>query len=366
MDYYDLLGVSRGATNEQIKKAYRQQALKYHPDRNPDDKEAEEKFKEISNAYQVLTDSEKRQIYDRYGEEGLSGQGFSGFNSVNDIFSSFGDIFGGIFGDMGGFGRARQTRGADMEMDLVLTFLEAAEGCKKEVSVARNARCDSCGGSGAAAGSSPQRCATCGGKGQVVQSQGFFMISTTCPACRGEGQRITDPCTECNGAGVVENEESLNITVPAGVDDGQTLRLSGQGDLSPGARIPGNLYVHLHMEAHERLVRDGPHILVEVPLSFPTAALGGKISVPVLNGEKEIEVNPGTQAGEVKVLRGAGVPMLDSRGRGDQVIRFHVETPTDLSSKSKELLRELADEMGEELSERRGLFSRFQRTKRKS
>ena len=366
MDYYDLLGVQRNATNEQIKKAYRQQALKYHPDRNPDDKESEEKFKEISNAFQVLSDSDKRQIYDRYGEEGLSGQGFSGFSNVNDIFSSFGDIFGGIFGDLGGFGRARQTRGADMEMDLVVTFLEAAEGCKKEVSVARNARCESCGGTGAAPGSSPKVCPTCGGKGQVVQNQGFFMISTTCPACRGEGKQISDPCDDCSGNGVVENEESLSITVPAGVDDGQTLRLSGQGDLSPGARIPGNLYVHLHVEADERLVRDGPHLLVEVHLSFPTAALGGKISVPVLNGEKEIEVDPGTQAGDVKVLRGAGVPLLNGRGRGDQVIRYQVETPTDLSTKAKELLRELADELGEELSERRGLFSRFQRTKRKS
>ena len=366
MDYYDLLGVSRNATKDQLKKAYRQQALKYHPDRNPDDKEAEETFKEISNAFQVLSDPEKRQIYDRYGEEGLSGQGFSGFNNVNDIFSSFGDIFGGIFGDFGGFGRARPSRGAAKEMGRVRTVLEAADGCKKEVTVARNTRCGSCGGTGAAEGSAPVSCSTCNGKGQVVQSQGFFMISTTCPACRGEGKRITDPCGECNGRGVTKAEESLNITVPAGVDDEQTLRLSGQGDLSPGAGIPGNLYVHLHVEAHDRLVRDGPHLLMEMPLSFPTAALGGKVSVPVLKGDKEIEVPAGTQAGDVKVLRGGGVPLLDGRGRGDQVIRFQVETPTDLSSKAKDLLRDLADELGEELTERRGLFSRFKSSKRKS
>ena len=366
MDYYELLGVPRNATPEQLKKAYRQQALKYHPDRNPDDKEAEEMFKEISNAFQVLSDSQKRQIYDQYGEEGLSGQGFGGgFNSVNDIFSSFGDIFGGIFGDLGGFGRTRQSRGADLEMDLVVTFLEAAEGCKKDVEITRNARCDTCGGTGSAPGSSPVSCATCGGKGQVVQSQGFFMISTTCPACRGEGKRITDPCESCNGQGVEEHEETLTITVPAGIDDGQTLRLSGQGELSPGARIPGNLYVHLHMEAHDRLLRDGPNVLVQVPLSFPNAALGGKVIVPVVGGDKEVEVEPGTQAGDVMVMRGAGVPKLDGRGRGDQIIRFQVETPTDLSSNAKELLRELAEELGEELTEKRGLFSRFQRSKKK-
>lgn len=363
MDYYDLLGVTRNATTDEIKKAYRQKALKYHPDRNPGNSEAEEHFKEISNAFQVLTDNEKRQIYDRFGEEGLSGHGHAGFSNVQDIFSSFGDIFGDIFGfgGFGGFNRARQTRGADMEMNLVLTFLEAVEGCKKEVTVGRNARCVECGGTGAAPGSSPATCHTCKGKGEVVQSQGFFMIRTTCPECRGEGKRITDPCTECRGQGVVESEETLNITVPPGVDDQQTLRLSGQGDLSQRGGVPGNLYVHLHVEADDRLIRRDADLFVEVPLSFPTAALGGKTTIPVLRGDKEIEVEAGTQSGDIQVLRGEGVPRLNGRGQGDQVIQFKVETPTKLSGKAKELLRELAEELGEELNEKRGLFSRFRK-----
>ncbi len=365
VDYYELLGVPRGASVDEIKKSYRQLALKYHPDRNPDNPEAEEHFKDISNAFGVLNDPKKRQIYDRFGHEGLSGQGHAGFSNVGDIFSSFGDIFGDIFGGMGGFGQARRSRGADLEMDLVLTFLEAAEGCKREVTITRQVPCETCSGSGAKPGSSPIHCSTCGGKGQVMHSQGFFMVSTTCPECRGQGQVIKDPCPDCDGGGVSREEDEVQLTVPAGVEDGQTLRLSGQGNVSGRGGRPGDLYVHLHVEADDRLHREGPDLFVEVHLSIPLATLGGTVTIPVLRGEEEIDVEPGTQPGDVKLLRGEGVARLDGRGKGDQVIRFRVEVPRTLSSRAKELLRELAEEMGDEVPERRGLFSRFTKARRK-
>jgi len=365
-DYYELLGIARGANKDEIKKAYRQLALKYHPDRNPDNQEAEEHFKEISNAFQVLSDDEKRRLYDRYGAEGPSMAGFSGFNNVQDIFSSFGDLFGDIFGGFGGFGRTRRARGADLEVDLLLTFLDAAEGCHKEVQVTRQVRCQACGGTGASEGSGVVMCATCGGKGQVVHSQGFFMISSPCPECRGEGKTIKDPCTKCTGSGVEQREDTLNITVPGGVEDGQTLRLSGQGEQARQGGVPGNLYVNLHVEADERLHREGPDLFVDVHISFPLAALGGMVTVPVIKGEQEVEIPAGIQSGEVMVLRNAGVPRLDGRGRGDQILRFQVDVPKKLSNRAKDLLRQVSEEMGEELPERKGLFGRrFQRAKRK-
>lgn len=366
-DYYELLGVSKSASNEEIKKAYRQLALKYHPDRNPGNKEAEEQFKEISNAFQVLSDAEKRKLYDRFGPEGPSRAGFSGFTNVQDIFSSFGDLFGDIFGFGGfsGFGRARRSRGADLEVDLVLTFLEAAEGCRKDINVNRHVKCTNCGGTGAAPGTTPNVCHTCKGKGQVIHSQGFFMISTTCSDCRGQGVKITSPCAECKGSGLQQTEEKLQVSVPAGVEDGQTLRIAGKGEFSPDGGAAGNLYVNLHVEADDRLHREGADLFVDVYLSFPLAAMGGKVMIPILKGEKEIAVKPGTQPGDVMVLRGAGVPRLDGYGRGDQVIRFQVEVPKKLSSRAQELLRELAQELGEEVPERRSLFDRFQRSKRK-
>ncbi len=365
-DYYQLLGVARGASQDELKKAYRQLALKYHPDRNPGNKEAEEQFKLISNAFQVLSDPEKRQLYDRFGAEGPSRAGFSGFSSVQDIFSSFGDIFGDIFGmgGFGGFGRVRRSRGSDLEVDLVLTFLEAAEGCRKEIAVTRRVRCATCSGSGAAPGTSPVRCPTCGGKGQVVHSQGFFMISTTCPECRGLGTHITDPCVDCKGSGLQQKEDKLQVNVPAGVEDGQTLRLGGKGELSREGGAAGDLYVHLNVEADDRLHREGADLFCDVFLSYPLAALGGQVTVPVLKGEKEIAVPAGTQPGDVTVLRGAGVPYLDGRGRGDQVVRFQVEVPKKLSSKAQELLQQLALELGEELPEKKSIFSRFQRARR--
>ena len=363
-DYYELLGISRSAATAEIKKAYRQLALKYHPDRNPDNPEAENTFKEISNAFQVLSDPQKRQLYDKYGEEGPSRAGFSGFDNVQDIFSSFGDLFGDAF-NFGGFGRTRRARGADLEVDLVCTFLEAAEGCQKEVTINRHVRCETCEGSGVAPGSSPQTCSTCGGKGQVMHSQGFFMVSSACPACRGQGRIITDPCTDCDGRGLSQEEDKLTITVPAGIEDGQTLRLAGQGQESSEGGSSGHLYVNLHVEADDHLSREGPDLFLDFHLSFPLAALGGKVEVPVLKGLKEITVKAGTQAGDVKVLKGEGVPRLDGRGKGDQIIRFQVDVPKKLSSREKELLKQLADEFGDKAPERGGLFSRFQKRKQK-
>ena len=315
----------------------------------------------------MLGDPEKRHLYDRYGAEGARRAGFSGFSSVQDIFSSFGDIFGDIFGfgGFGGFGHTRRSRGSDLEVDLVLSFLDAAEGTRKEVTVNRRVRCQTCGGSGARAGTTPARCSTCNGKGQVVHSQGFFMISTTCPDCRGEGVHITDPCDDCKGEGVQAVEEKLQVTVPAGVEDGQTLRLGSKGEVSMDGGRSGDLYVHLHVEADERLNREGADLFCDVYLSFPLAALGGTVTIPLLKGEKEIAVAAGTQPGDVMVLRGAGVPYLDRHGRGDEIIRFQVEVPKEASPRAQELLRELATELGQDLPEKKSIFSRFQRNKKK-
>jgi len=365
-DYYELLGVSRDASTDEIKKAYRKQALKYHPDRNPGNGEAEERFKEISNAFEVLSDPEKRRLYERYGPEGPKRAGFGGFHSVDDIFSSFSDIFGDIFGmgGLGGFGR-RQARGADREVELKLTFIEAVEGCRKEVSVSRQMPCDSCAGSGAAHGSRPTACPTCGGNGQVMHTQGFFMVSTTCPSCRGKGSHIKDPCPSCDGTGHVADEDKLQVNVPAGVEDGQTLRLAGKGDVLKGG-LPGNLYVNMRVAPHEHLKREGADFFIEVPLSYPKAVLGGSVSVPVLQGTKEVEVEVGTKPGDVIVLRGAGAPRLDGPGRGDQLVRWTVDVPTELSERGEELLRELASELGDaKVGERRsGLFERLQKRAR--
>lgn len=363
-DYYDLLGVERDASVDEIKKAYRKQALRYHPDRNPDDKAAEEKFKEISSAFQVLQDPEKRDLYDRYGPDGPNRAGYGGFNNVQDIFSSFGDIFGDIFGFGGRGGGRRPVQGSDLEIDLQLTLDEAVDGCRKEIEIERLGPCGSCSGSGAASGSQPKLCGTCNGKGQVMHSQGFFMISSTCPTCRGEGRVISDPCKACRGQGLAEQEDTLVVSIPAGVDDGQTLRLGGKGNLPPQSGIPGNLYVHLHVEAHPQLQRDGADFLMELPISIVQATLGAKVTIPTLKGETELEIKPGTQPGEVHVLRGGGAPRLDGRGRGDQILRFRVEVPTKVSARARELLAELGTELGEE-ARKPGFFERLQHKKKR-
>jgi molecular chaperone DnaJ len=362
-DLYEVLGVERGATQADLKKAYRKLAQQYHPDKCPDDKAAEDKFKEAANAYQVLSDDEQRAMYDRFGFDGLrrgGGGPGAGFSNVEDIFSAFGDLFGDFFG--GRTSGRRTPRGADLRVDLELTFAEAVWGSTKDVKVTRDIACASCNGIGAAPGSKPEMCKTCGGKGQVVHAQGFFMVQTTCPHCRGRGKTIKDPCEECRGRGVRGETSTLTVTVPAGVDDGQTLRLAGKGESAAGGT--GHLYVVLHVQGDERFRRDNEDVLTEVEISFVKAALGGEVEIYTLdentNGTTTIDLKPGTQPGDVVVRRGQGIPRVGGGGRGDQVVQFRVEIPKKLTHRQEELLRELAVELDESgvRSEKRGLFGR--------
>jgi molecular chaperone DnaJ len=368
-DLYEVLGCDRQASASELKKAYYRLAKQYHPDHNPNDKAAEDKFKEASNAYQVLSDEEQRARYDRFGFDGLrmNGQGGEGFSNVEDIFSAFGDLFGDFFGGRTSGGR-RQQRGADLRIDLGLTFAEAVWGVTKEVKVTRDVPCEPCSGSGAKPGTKPETCRTCNGKGQVVHAQGFFMVQTACPHCRGAGKQVKDPCEECRGRGTRPEASTLTVSVPAGVDDGQTLRLAGKGETAPGGAA-GHLYVVLHVQGDERFKREGEDVLTEVPISFIKAALGGEIEVYTLDdnctGTTTVRVDPGVQPGDVMVRRGQGVPRVGASvsGRGDHVIQFKVEIPKKLSARQSELLRELAAEMGEGVKEkdekkRAGIFSR--------
>jgi len=363
-DLYEVLGVDRSANASELKKAYYKLAKQYHPDHNPNDKEAEDKFKEASNAYQILSDDDQRARYDRFGFDGLRGNGGgggAGFSNVEDIFSAFGDLFGDFFGGRASGGR-RQARGADLRIDLGLTFAEAVWGTTKEVKVTRDVACATCSGSGAKPGSKPETCGTCKGKGQVVHAQGFFMVQTTCPHCRGAGKQIKDPCEDCRGRGTKPETSTLSVTVPAGVDDGQTLRLAGKGEQAPGGAA-GHLYVVLHVQGDERFRRDNEDVLTEVPISFVKAALGGEIEISTLEdnclGTSTLKIEPGIQPGDVVVRRGQGIPRVGESGRGDHVIQFKVEIPKKLSARQEELLRELAEDLGESVKEKRGgLFGR--------
>ncbi len=363
-DLYEVLGVERGASQSDLKKAYRRLAQQFHPDKCGGDKDAEEKFKEAANAYQVLSDDEQRALYDRYGFDGIRRGGGGpgpGFSTVEDIFSAFGDLFGDFFG--GRTSGKRTPRGADLRVDLELTFAEAVWGCTKDVKVSRAIACDTCKGSGAAVGSKAEVCRTCQGKGQVVHAQGFFMVQTTCPHCRGAGKTIKEPCEDCRGRGTKAETSTITVTVPAGVDDGQTLRLAGKGETAPGGTT-GHLYVVLHVQGDERFRREGDDVLSEVPISFVKAALGGEVEIYTLedncNGTATVELKPGTQPGDVIVRRGQGVPHVGEHGRGDHAIQFKVEIPKKLSARQEELLRELASELGEDgvRAEKRGLFGR--------
>ena len=363
-DLYEVLEVDRQASPSDLKKAYYRLAKKYHPDHNPGDKEAEDKFKEASNAYSILSDDEQRQRYDRFGFEGIrgpNGAGPGGYSSVEDILSAFGDVFGDFFGGRGG-GR-RQPRGNDLRIDVNLTFAEAVWGSTKDVKVARNIACTTCTGSGARPGSKPEVCRTCQGKGQVVHAQGFFMVQTTCPHCRGAGKSIKDPCEDCRGRGTRQETSSLTVTIPAGVDDGVTLRIAGRGEAAPGGTA-GHLYVVLHVQGDERFKRDGEDVLTEVPISFLKAALGGEVEVYTLddncNGTATVELKAGIQPDDVVVRRGQGIPRAGGDGsRGDHVLQCKVEIPKKLTARQEELMRELAGEFGEVVRpEKRGLFSR--------
>ena len=337
-DYYEILGVARDAEAAAIKSAYRRAAMQFHPDRNPGNAEAAEQFKEAAEAYEVLSDDSKRQLYDRYGHAGPRQAGFEGFSGMEDIFSHFadmfgGDFFGGAFGGGGGRGGGkRQSRSA--RVDVQLSFLESVKGAKKDVTVTRNVPCDDCGGSGAKKGSQPVTCKECGGRGQVVQSMGGFMrIATTCPSCRGQGRIVRERCEECHGGGVVRKTQSLSLEIPAGID----------GDRVMQARVgPDVFLVHFEIEPDPRFERDGDDLVCEVPLSFPQAALGARIAVPTIEGERHIDVKPGTQPGAVVTLRGEGVPHLESRGRGDLHVRLDVAVPTSLTDEQRKLVEQLA------------------------
>jgi molecular chaperone DnaJ len=365
-DYYEVLGVSRESSASEIKRAYRKAAMKFHPDRNPGDKDAEENFKEAAEAFEVLNDPQKRELYNRYGHEGPSQAGFSGFHSSEDVFSHFGDLFGDLFGNLG-FGARRNgpRRGADMKVELRLGLGDVFEGGEHDINVPRRERCEDCEGTGAAEGTEPETCPQCGGNGQVIHRQGFFTLQTTCPACRGEGKVITDPCSGCSGTGVVERESTLTVNVPAGVDDGQTLRIAGRGHPGDRGGPPGNLYVVLRVQDDPRFVRDEFDVHSKVEVSMFQAALGTSLSVDTLEGKHDIEIEPGTQPAETIVLKGKGIPVLGRRGRGDQIVHVEVQVPEDLSEDELAALRTIAESRGEAISEpKKGLFG-FRKRRRK-
>jgi len=354
-DYYEVLGVARTAEPAEIKSAYRKLAVKFHPDRNPGDGAAEERFKEAAEAYAILSDPDKRAQYDRFGHQGVSGQPFTGFDA--SIFGDFADILGNMFGFEGIFGGSRRRsgpdRGSDLRTTLTLSFDEMASGIERTIVVPREEACEVCGGSGARKGSRPESCRACGGRGQVRVSQGFFTMVRSCPQCGGTGQVIADPCETCNGAGRVERRREIKVSIPAGIEDGSRLRVTGQGESGHRGGPPGDLYVIVRVEAHERFERDGADLHVEVEVSAFLAALGTAMDVLGLAGSESIDVPGGTQMGDTLTLRGKGLPRVRRAGRGDFIVHFKVVVPRRLSAHQRELLVEI---VGEE--ERPGVFQK--------
>ncbi|MET0385443.1 MAG: molecular chaperone DnaJ [Polyangiales bacterium] len=344
-DYYEVLGLERTAALSDIKKAYRKLALELHPDRNPGDPQAEEKFKEASEAYGVLSDQNKRALYDQYGHRGLQSQG-QGFNDVQDIFSQFSDIFSDFFGGGSPFGGGRRSRGgaergADLRTGIRLTLKDAAFGLKKDIALTHPGPCGTCDGSGAQGGKRKQ-CPRCQGTGQITHSRGFVLLQTSCPNCQGMGSTVENPCESCHGSGQVEVKRTVKVTFPAGIDHGQTLRVPGQGLAGRMGGPAGNLYVEVAVESDERFSREGYDLIHEVTLSFPQAALGVELEIPMLDDStSKVEIPAGTQPSEAVTVRGKGVPRLNGDGRGDLHVLVHVEVPKRLSSKAKKLLKEL-------------------------
>jgi molecular chaperone DnaJ len=352
-DYYEILGVGRDAAEDEIKKAYRKLALRHHPDRNPGDKKAEENFKEASEAYQVLSDPDRRNQYDRFGHAAFDqmGGGAGGFDFGGQAFEDlFGDLFGDFFGSSRGRGRQRARRGEDLRLDLELTFEEAAFGVEKVVRVPRMGACDACSGRGTKDGAPRATCQACRGSGQIRFQQGFFSIAKTCGTCGGQGSVIKDPCRSCKGTGLVRTVRQVNVKVPAGVDTDTSLRLRGEGAVGANSGAPGDLFVVIHVKPHPFFKRDGVDVICEVPISFTQAALGVEVDVPTLDGKISLTIPAGTQPGHTLRLRGKGIADLRGYGRGDQIVEVSVEIPQKLTQRQRELLEEFAREEGEEVS----------------
>lgn len=346
-DYYQVLGVSQGADAAEIKKAYKRMAMKYHPDRTKGNKSDEEKFKVATEAYEVLCDPQKRQAYDQFGHAGVDGSaGGAGGAGFGDIFN---DIFSDIFGAAargGGGGRAQQARGSDLRYNLELSLEDAIKGTQVTIQVPTWVSCNTCHGSGANKGSKPTACRTCHGRGQIRIEQGFFSLQQTCPACRGAGQIISDPCRSCHGQGRVQDEKKLQVKIPPGVDDGDRVRLSGEGEAAPQGGMAGDLYVEVRVKSHPIFQREGQHLYCEVPISFVIATLGGDLEIPTLNGRVKLHIPPETQTGKVFKITGKGVRTVRGHTQGDLLCKVLIETPVDLNRKQKELLREFAQEIG--------------------
>lgn len=354
-DYYETLGVSKNASQEELKKAYRKQAMKFHPDRNPGDKSAEEKFKQAKEAYEILSDQRKRAAYDQFGHAGVDpsagmggGGGPGGFN-FSDVFGDVGDIFGDIFGGRraGGRGRPQAQRGADLRYTIELSLEDVLRGVTRQINIPTLVSCDECNGSGAKKGSSPVACATCSGAGQVRIQQGPFVLQQTCPACHGEGRVISDPCKKCHGHGRIQQSKTLSVKIPAGMDDGDRIRLSGEGEAGTNGAPPGDLYVQAHIKQHPIFQREGHHLHCEVPVSFVAATLGGEVQVPTIDGYVNLHIPPETQSGKVLRLRGKGIPALRGGVTGDLYCHMMVETPVALTGKQKELLKDFENSLKE-------------------
>ncbi len=348
-DYYEVLGVSRDVSDQELKSAYRKQAMKYHPDRNPGDHSAEEKFKEASEAYQVLSDADKRASYDRYGHAGVSsagGSGFSGFSGSVDLGDIFGDLFGEMFNVAGGQQRqTRQRRGDDLRFDLTIDFEDAVFGKETEIRIRRLEACVTCHGSGSTSGRGPSTCPQCQGRGQIRYQQGFFSVARTCSACGGAGVIVSDPCATCHGETRIAKEVKLNVKVPPGVEEGTRIRYSGEGDTGRSGGPSGDLYVVLSIRAHDFFQRDGYDLRCVIPISFPQAALGAEIEIPAIDGAVTLKVPEGTQSGKELHVRGRGVPYLNEKGRGDLVVRVLVQIPKKLTRAQRELVAQLAESL---------------------
>jgi molecular chaperone DnaJ len=345
-DYYEVLGVNRDASEEDIKKAYRKLAMKHHPDRNPDNPKAEELFKEAKEAYEILSDQGKRNAYDQYGHAGVDSQaGMGGAGAAGAGFGGFADAFGDIFGDIFGGGRQRSNvyRGADLRYNLEISLEEAARGTETRIRIPTMEECETCAGSGAKPGTEPTTCQTCGGHGQVRMTQGFFSIQQTCPKCHGSGKVVQNPCATCSGAGRIKRQKTLSVKIPAGVDEGDRIRLSGEGEAGVNGGPSGDLYVVIHTRAHEVFTREGNDLHCEMPVSFSKAALGGDIEIPTLDGYAKIKIPAETQSGKVFRLRGKGIKGVRSNVFGDLMCHVVVETPVNLTSRQKELLQELEE-----------------------